>query len=304
MKIIKERVKSTNKLKNPLMDTLKKVCYFSVLAILSAPLVSCSNDDDTEIVAEQLTPPKILSSTPWETTGAKDKNGNNVALTDPSVAGYVGFAYFNKDGKFAIYSLTDALRSRGTWSISADGKKRTITALNPDGSIIFSRDVEILVLNKKEFTYRIRPNAADASVYYDVIHMKTSHTEPSNGQITLASTPWETTGAKDKNGNNLALNDSNVAGFVGYSYFKANGTFKIFGLNNVLRSQGTWSISPDGKKRTIVGLNNSGNVVFTRVVDILALNGTTFTYRITPDAKNPTIFYDIIHTKVSHSEPK
>jgi len=286
------------------MNTLKKLCYLSAAVLLSASFVSCSNDDDTEIVVEQQTPSQVLSSTPWETTGAKDKNGNNVALADASVAGYVGFAYFKADGKFAIYSLTDVLRSRGTWSVDPQGKTRTIASLNPDGSTIFSRDVEILVLNKNEFTYRIRPNAADPSIYYDIIHTKTSHAEPNNGQLTLASTPWETTGAKDKSGNSVALNDTSVAGYVGYSYFKANGTFKIFGLNNVLRSQGTWSISPDGKKRTLVGLDNNGNVTFTRVVDILLLNETTFTYRITPDATNPAVFYDIIHSKVSHNEPQ
>ncbi|HCN48159.1 MAG TPA: DUF4822 domain-containing protein [Chryseobacterium sp.] len=159
-------------------------------------------------------------------------------------------------------------------------------------------------MNRNEFTYRIRPNSSDPSIHYDIIHTRTAHAEPSNGQLTLASTPWETTGAKDKSGNSVALTDASVAGYVGYSYFKANGTFKIYGLNDVLRSQGTWTISPDGKKRTLVGLDNNGNVTFTRVVDILVLNETTFTYRITPDAvNNPTVFYDIIHTKVTHKEP-
>lgn len=278
------------------MNTLKKLCYLSAAVLLSASFVSCSSDDN-EIIIEQQTPSQILSSTPWETTGAKDKNGNNVALTDASVAGYVGFAYFKTDGKFAIYNLTDVLRSMGTWSVDAQGKTRTIAALNPDGTTIFTRDVEILVLNRNEFTYRIHPNSSDPSVYYDIIHTKTSHAEPTNGQLTLASTPWETTGARDKSGNNVALTDASVAGYVGYSYFKANGTFKIFGLNDVLRSEGTWSISPDGKKRTLT------TPTFTRVVDILLLNETTFTYRITPDAANPAVFYDIIHTKVNHKEP-
>lgn len=285
------------------MNTLKKLCYLSAAMLLSASFVACSDNND-EIIFEQQTPSQVLSSTPWETTGAKDKNGNTVALTDASVAGYVGFAYFKADGKFAIYGLNDVLRSMGTWSVDAQGKTRSISSLNPDGTVIFSRDVEILVLNRNEFTYRIRPNSGDPSIYYDIIHTRTSHAEPANGQLTLASTPWETTGAKDKGGNNVALNDASVAGYVGYSYFKANGTFRIYGLNDVLRSQGTWSISPDGKKRTLVGLDNNGNVTFTRVVDILVLNDTTFTYRITPDAtNNPTVFYDIIHTKVNHKEP-
>lgn len=285
------------------MKTLKKLCYLSAAILLSASFVSCSSDDN-EIIIEQPTPSQVLSSTPWETTGAKDKNGANVALTDASVAGYVGFAYFKADGNFAIYSLTDVLRSRGTWSVDAQGKTRTITALNPDGTTIFTRDVEILVLNKNEFTYRIRPNAADPSVYYDIIHTRTAHAEPKNGQLTLASTPWKTTGAKDNTGASVALDNASVADYVGYSYFKANGTFKIFRLNDVLRSQGTWTISPDGKTRTLVALDASGNVIFTRTVDILVLNETTFTYRITPDSANPAVYYDIIHTKDSHKEPQ
>ncbi|MFU1865372.1 DUF4822 domain-containing protein [Enterococcus faecium] len=44
--------------------------------------------------------------------------------------------------------------------------------------------------------------------------------------------------------------------------------------------------------------------MFTRVVDILTLNNTEFTYRIVPDAtNNPTEFYDIIHKPVNHLEP-
>ncbi|SMC86780.1 DUF4822 domain-containing protein [Chryseobacterium sp. YR221] len=286
------------------MNTLKKLCYLCAAMLLTASFVSCSDNDD-EIIIEQQTPSQVLSSTPWETTGAKDKNGNNIALTDASVAGYVGFAYFKADGKFAIYGLDDILRSRGTWSVDAQGKKRTIAALNPDGSTIFTRDVDILVLNKNEFTYRIYPSSADPSLYYDIIHTRTSHAEPGNGQLTLASTPWETTGAKDKDGNNVALTNASVAGYVGYSYFRANGTFKIVGLDDVFRSQGKWSISADGKKRTLIGINPAtGAVTFTRVVDILILNETTFTYRIIPDAANPAVFYDIIHTKVTHSEPQ
>jgi hypothetical protein len=282
------------------MNKLKKICYLFTAMLISAAFISCSDDD---MATEQLTPSQVLSSTPWETTAAKDKNGNPVALTDANVAGFVGFAYFKSDGNFAIYSLNDILRSRGTWSVDSQGKTRVITALNPDGTSIFSRTVDILVLNSSEFTYRIHTNPNDPSVYYDIIHTKTAHSEPTNGQLALASTPWETTGAKDKNGNPVALTDASVAGFVGYSYFKANGTFTIYGLNNILRSQGTWSISPDGKKRTITAMDANGNVLFTRIVDILVLNSAEFTYRITPDAGNPSVYYDIIHTKVDHLEP-
>lgn len=284
------------------MKTFKKLLYLFSALLLVISFVSCSNNDD-EIIVEQPTPSQLLSSTPWETTAAKDKNGNSVALSDASVSGFVGFSYFKTDGTFAIYGLNDVLRSRGTWSVSADGKTRTITALNPDGTTIFSRVVNILVLNKDTFTYRIHTNTSDLSVYYDIIHTKVNHAEPNLAQLLLASTPWETTAAKDKNGNPVALTDASVSGFVGFSYFKANGTFKIYSLTDTLRSQGNWSISADGKKRTITALDANGNVLFTRVVDILVLNSAEFTYRITPDTNTPAVFYDIIHTKVNHLEP-
>ena len=283
------------------MNTLKKLCYLLTAMLLSAAFVSCSDNDD--MVMEQITPSQKLSSTPWETTAARDKNGQPVNLNDASVNGFVGFAYFKADGNFVIYGLNDVLRSRGIWSVDPLGKTRIITALNPDGTTIFTRSVDILVLNNNEFTYRIHTNPSDPSVYYDIVHTRTAHAEPANGQLTLASTPWETTGAKNSSGNPVALTDPSVSGFVGYSYFKANGTFTIYGLNNVLRSQGTWSISPDGKKRTITALDANGNVLFTRTVDILTLNSSEFTYRITPDAGNPSVYYDIIHTKVDHKEP-
>lgn len=284
------------------MNVLKKLRYLFAALFLAVTVLSCSDDNELP-TAESLTPTQILSSTPWETTAAKDKNGNTVALTDAAVSGFVGYSYFKQDGTFAIYGLNDVLRSRGTWSVSPDGKTRTITALNPDGTAIFTRLVDILVLNKNEFIYRIHTNPNDNSVYYDIIHTKVVHSEPNPAQLLLASTPWETTGAKDKDGNTVALTDVTVSGFVGYSYFKANGTFTIYGLNNIIRSKGNWSVSPDGKKRTISALDSNGNVLFTRIVDILLLNSNEFTYRIYSDANNPTAFYDIIHTKTSHLEP-
>lgn len=286
------------------MNTLKKLFYLLTVFTLTATAVSCSNDDDHLIIEEQLTPSQVLSSTPWETTGAKDKNGQSVALTDPAVAGFVGFSYFNGDGKFAIYGLNNVLRSMGTWSVDSQGKTRTITALRPDGTTIFTRNVDILELNRNVFTYRIHTNASDPSVYYDIIHTKVNHAEPSNGQRILASTPWETTGAKDKDGNAMSLTDANVASYVGFAYFRAGGTYAIYDLNNVLRNQGDWSISADGKTRTLVAKDpTSGAVIFTRDVQILELTNDKFTYRITPNTSNPTVFYDIIHTKVSHLEP-
>ncbi|SIQ42262.1 protein of unknown function [Chryseobacterium sp. RU37D] len=283
------------------MNRLLKACYIAAVMITAGTGISCSDDNNT--FEEHLTPSQILSSTPWETTAARDKDGNPVDLNDAKVNGFVGFAYFKTDGNFAIYGLNDVLRSRGTWSVDPIGKTRTITALRADGATVFSRDVDILVLNKNEFTYRIHTNASDPSEFYDIVHTRVVHPEPHLGQLILASHAWETKDALDNQGNHVDLNNAAVNGFVGYGYFNPGGAYRIYGLNNVLRSQGRWLVSLDGKTRTIIALDDNGNELFTRNVDILVLDDTTFTYRIHPNQAYPSIYYDIVHKSVNHPQP-
>jgi LPXTG-motif cell wall-anchored protein len=43
---------------------------------------------------------------------------------------------------------------------------------------LFTRVVPIVVLTSAEFTYRMFPDAADLSVFYDIVHLPTDHLEP------------------------------------------------------------------------------------------------------------------------------
>lgn len=284
------------------MKTLHKISVLLTLLIASFIVISCSNDDDS---SPKLTPSETLSSTAWETTGAKNNKGENVPLTDPNVSNFVGFAYFNSNGKFNMFNLDDSPKMQGDWSVSTDGKTRTITAKDNFGKELFTRVVDITVLTRKEFTYRIYPNADDRTIYYDIIHTPTTHKEAEYilyAKI-LASTAWETTGAKDQNGADVALTDANVSGFVGYAYHKANGTFAIYSLADVLRMQGDWSVPADGKTRTLVAKNPDGSIRFTRVVPITVLTDKEFTYRTYPVENNTSVYIDIIHTPTTHTEP-
>lgn len=125
------------------------------------------------------TPAAILASTAWETTGATDAKGATVALTDKDVKNYVGWAYFKKDGTFTLYNLDDSAKGHGVWTVSPNGKTRTITALNADGSVQYKRTVDIVTLTEKEFTYRVYPEASNKAVYFDIVHTPTKHAEPS-----------------------------------------------------------------------------------------------------------------------------
>ncbi|UNY98920.1 DUF4822 domain-containing protein [Zhouia spongiae] len=158
------------------MKHLKKLTTVFFMTLTGAVLLSCSNDDDS--TTEKLTPSEKLASTAWETTGAVNNEGENIALTDPNVANFVGFAYFKTDGTFTMFNLDDSPKLQGDWSVSADGSTRTIIAKNDAGEELFTRVVDITVLTMEEFTYRIFPDSEDEGIYFDIIHTPTNHVEP------------------------------------------------------------------------------------------------------------------------------
>ncbi|AHH19076.1 hypothetical protein NONO_c42920 [Nocardia nova SH22a] len=123
-------------------------------------------------------PAAALAATPWETTAAKDAHGAPVALDDANVASYVGFAYFHDDGTFTMVNLDDSPKMHGDWSVSPDGRTRTLVAKDDAGQVRFTRVVDIVTLDDSEFTYRVHPDAADGSVYFDIVHTPTTHPEP------------------------------------------------------------------------------------------------------------------------------
>lgn len=158
------------------MKNLKTIVFALVAVFCTALFIGCSKDNNEPPKTQ--TPSEVLASVTWETTNAKNNKGENVALTDANVSNFVGFAYFKADGTFTMYNLDDSPKMHGDWSVSADGKTRTIVAKDNAGAVLFTRVVEITVLTKSEFTYRIYPNNDDKSVYFDIVHTPTTHEEP------------------------------------------------------------------------------------------------------------------------------
>ncbi|HWV47826.1 MAG TPA: DUF4822 domain-containing protein [Microbacterium sp.] len=124
------------------------------------------------------TPSDVLASTPWKTTSAFDQDGDRIALDDPAVSNFVGWAYFDADGTYTMYNLDDSPKLHGDWTVAPDGSERWINAKDAAGNVLFQRVVPITELTKNVFTYRVFPNAADTSVYYDIVHTRTNHVEP------------------------------------------------------------------------------------------------------------------------------
>lgn len=155
------------------MKNLKKITLLLLLAVFGSLISGCSKKETTP-----LSPAQLLAGTPWETTNARNSDGADVALTDPNVSNFVGFAYFKADGTFTMFNLDDTPKMQGDWSVSADGKTRTIVAKNAAGETLFTRVVDITVLTANEFTYRIYPDNNNRAVYFDIIHTPTTHAEP------------------------------------------------------------------------------------------------------------------------------
>ncbi|MFD6701128.1 MULTISPECIES: DUF4822 domain-containing protein [unclassified Microbacterium] len=149
-----------------------------------------------------LTPSETLASTPWKTTSARDAQGDRVALDDPAVSNFVGWAYFKADGTFTMYNLDNSPKMHGDWSVPADGSSRWIAAKDANGNVLFQRVVPIVELNKNVFTYRVFPNAADQTVYYDIVHTKTNHVEPGTDGRGPGANGHGTTGKGDYHFNN------------------------------------------------------------------------------------------------------
>ncbi|MEU8894576.1 DUF4822 domain-containing protein [Nocardia sp. NPDC048505] len=126
------------------------------------------------------TPAATLAATAWETTSAKDAQGGAVPLDDDNVKNYVGYAYYKTDGTFTMYNLDDSPKMQGDWTVSPDGKTRTLVVKNAAGEEQARRDVEIVTLTDQDFTYRVYPDAADKAVYFDIVHTPTEHREPAN----------------------------------------------------------------------------------------------------------------------------
>ena len=122
--------------------------------------------------------------------------------------------------------------------------------------------------------------------------------------VALAATPWQTTGAVDQDGAPVALDDPRAMNFVGNAYFKADGTFTMFNLDDSPKMQGAWEMREvDGALvRWIAAKDPAGAVLFERTVPIVALDSAEFTYRVV-SAEDPASWVDIVHTPTDHAEP-
>ncbi|QIQ21813.1 DUF4822 domain-containing protein [Zophobihabitans entericus] len=113
---------------------------------------------------------KIMVGPVWITTGALNQKGETVANTDQGVSNYFGVAEYFADHTFKMLSPDGKPKMQGDWSMSEDGKTRTLVAKDASGNILFTRTVENVKVTPEEYTYRIYPNADSKTEYFDIVH--------------------------------------------------------------------------------------------------------------------------------------
>lgn len=183
---------------------MSTLAQFAAGVALTGTLTACSGGGEpthtvmpppaTFSASPSNSPSDLLASTAWETTSATDAQGQSVPLTDPRVKQFVGYAYFTSDGSFTMFNLDDTPKMQGDWTVSSDGKTRTVVAKDATGKVLFRRDVDIVTLTPKKFTYRVYPNEKDKTVYFDIIHTPTDHAAPTQS-ISPTPSPSATSSA-------------------------------------------------------------------------------------------------------------
>lgn len=113
---------------------------------------------------------KIMTEKVWITTDAVDENGKKISADNPQVSNYFGLAEYYPNGTFIMFTPEGKQKMQGDWSISADGKTRTLVAKDTEGKVLFTRDVENITVQNDEYTYRIYPEAQNTNIYFDIIH--------------------------------------------------------------------------------------------------------------------------------------
>lgn len=106
----------------------------------------------------------------WVTTEAIDQSGASVPAADERVAVYFGNAEYFPGGKFNMTTPDGQPKMHGLWSLSEDGKTRTLTVLDDQGRTRFIRTVENVKVEDNEYTYRIYPEEGKTAVYIDIVH--------------------------------------------------------------------------------------------------------------------------------------
>lgn len=113
---------------------------------------------------------KVMVGKTWVTTNAIDQKTRSIGENDKRVSMYYGSAKYYRDGTFVMYTPEGDKKMQGDWSISEDGKTRTLVAKDEKGKVLFTRNVENTAVTETDYVYRIFPSERNKDQYIDILH--------------------------------------------------------------------------------------------------------------------------------------
>ena len=163
----------------------------------------------------------------------------------------------------------------------------------------------IFMMNKKLkffglFTLTLAGTLAFASCSDDDKDNTYNYESPES--VTLSSHNWVTTNILDQDSLNVVLTDSLPQTYVGYSYFKSNGDFRIVDLNNNNKMYGQWMLYSN-KNLRLNAFDSFNKVVAEDNREIRVLNDSVLVYRVRYDEKDHSKYLDIKQVPTTHVEP-
>ncbi|MHC5225012.1 DUF4822 domain-containing protein [Ignatzschineria sp. LJL83] len=133
------------------------------VALMGSVLAACATKDLNEHE-------KVMVGKTWVTTNAIDHNIRSIGANDSRVSQYYGTANYYRNGKFVMHTPEGVQKLQGDWSISEDGKTRTLVAKDKDGKVLFTRDVENTSVTPTDYVYRLYPSQYNKNQYIDILH--------------------------------------------------------------------------------------------------------------------------------------
>lgn len=123
------------------------------------------------------------------------------------------------------------------------------------------------------------------------------------GSQYLSDKNWITTKVINELGVDVTTTDPAAMNYVGYAYYRTDGTFRIVSLEDAPKMFGLWKLTDNDTKRVLDVYKSDNTIAYTRAVDITELNGSIFTYKIVPNAADISKYYIVEHKPTDHKEP-
>lgn len=142
------------------MISLKNIM---IATVAGAFLTACATHELNEYE-------EVMVGKTWVTTNAIDQKTRSIGENDKRVSMYYGSAKYHRDGTFVMYTPEGEQKMQGDWSISEDGKTRTLVAKDQDGKVLFTREVENTSVTPTDYVYRIYPSERNRDQYIDILH--------------------------------------------------------------------------------------------------------------------------------------